>query len=66
MKTYSISVEFIDYENQEVGTFGFGGITAPLDEVLKQVAEDVKTIEQQIGEVVSITIDFEYEIGEEA
>jgi hypothetical protein len=62
MKTYSIHIEFIDYENQEVGTFGFGGITAPLDEVLKQVAEDVKTIEEKVGEVVSITIDFEYEV----
>ncbi len=62
MKTYSIHIEFIDYETQEVGTFGFGGITAPLDIVLKQVAKDVTNIEKEVGEVVNIIIDFEYEV----
>ena len=62
MKTYSINIEFIDYETEEIGTFGFNGITAPLDIVLQQVAKDVQHIEENIGEVMSIGIDFEYEV----
>lgn len=62
MKTYSVDIQFIDYETDEVGTFGFGGITAPLDIVLHEVAKDVKHIEENMGEVISINIDFEYEI----
>ena len=62
MKTYSINIEFIDYETERVGTFGFDGITAPLDIVLQEVAKDVQHIEQNIGEVICIEIEFEYEV----
>jgi len=62
MKTYSIHIEFLDYETQEEGAFGFGGITSPLDVVLEQVTRNVINIEKDVGEVVKILIEFEYEI----
>jgi len=62
MKTYSISIEFLDYEQQELGRFEFGDFTAPLDVVLHQVSKDVEKIEKSIGEVINIIIEFQYEV----
>jgi len=62
MKTYSISVEFIDYNTNEVGSLTFDSITKPLKIVQKEVAKLANKIDRSFGEVVSITIDFEYEL----
>jgi hypothetical protein len=64
MKTYSISVEFIDYNTNEVGSLTYETITQPLKIVQKEVAKLANKIDRLFGEVVSITIDFEYEVEE--
>jgi hypothetical protein len=64
MKTYSISVEFIDYSTNEVGSLTFDTITQPLKIVQKEVAKLANKIDRLFGQVVSITIDFEYEVEE--
>jgi hypothetical protein len=62
MKTYSISVEFIDYNTEEIGILTYDKITQPLKIVQKEVAKLVNKIDRLFGEVVKITITFEYEI----
>ncbi len=64
MKTYSISVEFIDYNTNEVGSLTYETITQPLKIVQKEVAKLANKIDRSFGQVVSITIDFEYEVEE--
>ena len=64
MKTYSISVEFIDYNTNEVGSLTYDTITQPLKMILKKVEETATKINRLFGEVVSITIDYEYEVEE--
>jgi hypothetical protein len=64
MKTYSISVEFIDYNTNEVGSLTYDTITQPLNIVQKEVAKLANKIDRSFGQVVSITIDFEYEVEE--
>jgi hypothetical protein len=62
MKTYSISVEFIDYNTEEIGILTYDKITQPLKIVQKEVAKLVNKTDRLFGEVVKITITFEYEI----